>query len=137
MNGFCLIFADNYKNYDLEGSLHYDEAALDAFITKYLEKHDSDEEARAAFLTAYIPGKGYAVGDEQWSGKIDRDKFRTMLIQAISEGSSRIDLREGDFYQKPEAKTEELKPVAEEKNKSLFENFRRVWIQISNAIFGY
>ena len=42
-----------------------------------------------------------------------------MLIQAISEGSSRIDLREGDFYQKPEAKTEELKPVAEEKNKSL------------------
>ena len=119
-DSFYLLFSLGKKqNYDLEGSLHYDEAALDAFITKYLEKHDSDEEARAAFLTAYIPGKGYAVGDEQWSGKIDRDKFRTMLIQAISEGSSRIDLREGDFYQKPEAKTEELKPVAEEKNKSL------------------
>ena len=73
---------------------------LDAFISKYLEKHDSDEEARAAFLTAYIPGKGYTVGDEQWSGKIDRDKFRNMLIQAISEGSSRIDLREGDFLSK-------------------------------------
>ena len=120
LDSFYLLFSlGQKKHYDLKGTINYDEVALEDFITRYAESHGSSEEARAAFLTAYVPGEGYVIGDEQWGGTIDKDKLRSLLVKAIQEGSFKIDLREGDFYQKPEAKTEELKPLAEEKNNNL------------------
>ena len=58
VDSFYLLFSlGQKKNYDLEGKLNYDEAALEEFISRYTESHDSKEEARADFLTAYVPGE--------------------------------------------------------------------------------
>lgn len=119
MDSFYILFSlGEKKNYPLKGELHYDEAALKDYVKNYATAHSTDEEPRAKFLSGYIPGAGYLLGEERLGGKISEEHLQSAIQSAITEGKNLVKLVDAGVYEKLENE-DSLESIKEEKNNAL------------------
>ena len=118
-DSFLMLFSlGKQKDYPLKGSLAYDESLLRSFVEKYAASHSTDESPRAGFLSAYVPGAGYLIGEEKQGGKISAEVLENAIKNAIQEGKNLVRLEDAGVYEEAE-KRENLESLKDEKNKSL------------------
>lgn len=118
-DSFLMLFSlGKQKDYPLKGSLAYDESLLRSFVEKYAASHSTDESPRAGFLSAYVPGAGYLIGEEKQGGKISAEVLENAIKNAIQEGKNLVRLEDAGVYGEAE-KRENLESIKDEKNKSL------------------
>lgn len=89
-----------------------------SFVEKYAASHSTDESPRAGFLSAYVPGAGYLIGEEKQGGKISAEVLENAIKNAIQEGKNLVRLEDAGVYEEAE-KRENLESLKDEKNKSL------------------
>ena len=119
VDSFLMLFSlGKKKDYPLKGSLAYDEELLRSYAENYASSHSTEESPRAGFLSGYVPGAGYLIGEERDGGKISANALEAVIKDAITDGKSVIRLEDAGVYEEAE-KTEGLEILKEEKNKSL------------------
>ena len=118
-DSFLMLFSmGKKKDYPLQGSLHYDEAALRQFAEQYARTHSTEDLPRANFVTAYVPGAGYLLGKGRDGGKIQEEALLRALEKAIGENVSFLDIERAGLYESAE-NAEDLQRQVEEKNAGL------------------
>ena len=119
LDSFFILFSlGEKKNYNLKGKLFYDDAAVRDFAKNYAATHSTEEKPRGKFLTAYVPGAGYLIGDEKKGGKISEEALEKAIQNAINEGKNFIKLEDAGVYEEAD-KVEGLENLQEEKNNAL------------------
>lgn len=119
LDSFFILFSlGEKKDYNLKGKLFYDDAAVRDFAKNYAATHSTEEKPRGKFLTAYVPGAGYLIGDEKKGGKISEDALEKAIQNAINEGKNFIKLEDAGVYEEAD-KVEGLENLQEEKNNAL------------------
>ena len=95
LDSFFILFSlGEKKDYNLKGKLFYDDAAVRDFAKNYAATHSTEEKPRGKFLTAYVPGAGYLIGDEKKGGKISEEALEKAIQNAINEGKNFIKLED-------------------------------------------
>ncbi len=119
LDSFFILFSlGEKKDYPLKGKLFYDDAAVRDFAKNYAATHSTEEKPRGKFLTAYVPGAGYLIGDEKKGGKISEEALEKAIQNAINEGKNFIKLEDAGVYEEAD-KVEGLENLQEEKNNAL------------------
>lgn len=119
LDSFFILFSlGEKKDYNLKGKLFYDDAAVRDFAKNYAATHSTEEKPRGKFLTAYVPGAGYLIGDEKKGGKISEEALEKAIQNAINEGKNFIKLEDAGVYEEAD-KVEGLENLQEEKNNAL------------------
>lgn len=119
LDSFFILFSlGEKKGYNLKGKLFYDDAAVRDFAKNYAATHSTEEKPRGKFLTAYVPGAGYLIGDEKKGGKISEEALEKAIQNAINEGKNFIKLEDAGVYEEAD-KVEGLENLQEEKNNAL------------------
>ena len=119
LDSFFILFSlGEKKDYNLKGKLFYDDAAVRDFAKNYAATHSTEEKPRGKFLTAYVPGAGYLIGDEKKGGKISEEALEKAIQNAINEGKNFIKLEDAEVYEEAD-KVEGLENLQEEKNNAL------------------
>ena len=119
LDSFFILFSlGEKKDYNLKGKLFYDDAAVRDFAKNYAATHSTEEKPRGKFLTAYVPGAGYLIGDEKKGGKISEEDLEKAIQNAINEGKNFIKLEDAGVYEEAD-KVEGLENLQEEKNNAL------------------
>lgn len=119
LDSFFILFSlGEKKDYNLKGKLFYDNAAVRDFAKNYAATHSTEEKPRGKFLTAYVPGVGYLIGDEKKGGKISEEALEKAIQNAINEGKNFIKLEDAGVYEEAD-KVEGLENLQEEKNNAL------------------
>lgn len=119
LDSFFILFSlGEKKDYILKGKLFYDDAAVRDFAKNYAATHSTEEKPRGKFLTAYVPGAGYLIGDEKKGGKISEEALEKAIQNAINEGKNFIKLEDAGVYEEAD-KVEGLENLQEEKNNAL------------------
>lgn len=119
LDSFFILFSlGEKKDYNLKGKLFYDDAAVRDFAKNYAATHSTEEKPRGKFLTAYVPGAGYLIGDEKKGGKISEEALEKAIQNAINEGKNFIKLEDAGVYEEA-GKVEGLENLQEEKNNAL------------------
>lgn len=119
LDSFFILFSlGEKKDYNLKGKLFYDDAAVRDFAKNYAATHSTEEKPRGKFLTAYVPGAGYLIGDEKKGGKISEEALEKTIQNAINEGKNFIKLEDAGVYEEAD-KVEGLENLQEEKNNAL------------------
>ena len=119
LDSFFILFSlGEKKDYNLKGKLFYDDAAVRDFAKNYAATHSTEEKPRGKFLTAYVPGAGYLIGDEKKGGKISEEVLEKAIQNAINEGKNFIKLEDAGVYEEAD-KVEGLENLQEEKNNAL------------------
>ena len=119
LDSFFILFSlGEKKDYNLKGKLFYDDAAVRDFAKNYAATHSTEEKPRGKFLTAYVPGAGYLIGDEKKGGKISEEALEKAIQNAINEGKNFIKLEDAGVYEEAD-KVEGLEKRQEEKNNAL------------------
>ena len=119
LDSFFILFSlGEKKDYNLKGKLFSDDAAVRDFAKNYAATHSTEEKPRGKFLTAYVPGAGYLIGDEKKGGKISEEALEKAIQNAINEGKNFIKLEDAGVYEEAD-KVEGLENLQEEKNNAL------------------
>lgn len=119
LDSFFILFSlGEKKDYTLKGKLFYDDAAVRDFAKNYAAAHSTEEKPRGKFLTAYVPGAGYLIGEEKKGGKISEEALEKAIQNAINEGKNFIMLEDAGVYEEAD-KVEGLEILQEEKNNAL------------------
>lgn len=119
LDSFFILFSlGEKKDYNLKGKLFYDDAAVRDFAKNHAATHSTEEKPRGKFLTAYVPGAGYLIGDEKKGGKISEEALEKAIQNAINEGKNFIKLEDAGVYEEAD-KVEGLENLQEEKNNAL------------------
>ena len=119
LDSFFILFSlGEKKDYNLKGKLFYDDAAVHDFAKNYAATHSTEEKPRGKFLTAYVPGAGYLIGNEKKGGKISEEALEKAIQNAINEGKNFIKLEDAGVYEEAD-KVEGLENLQEEKNNAL------------------
>ena len=119
LDSFFILFSlGEKKDYNLKVKLFYDDAAVRDFAKNYAATHSTEEKPRGKFLTAYVPGAGYLIGDEKKGGKISEEALEKAIQNAINEGKNFIKLEDAGVYEEA-GKVEGLENLQEEKNNAL------------------
>ena len=119
LDSFFILFSlGEKKDYNLKGKLFYDDAAVRDFAKNYAATHSTEEKPRGKFLTAYVPGAGYLIGNEKKGGKISEEALEKAIQNAINEGKNFIKLEDAGVYEEAD-KVEGLENLQEEKNNAL------------------
>ena len=119
LDSFFILFSlGEKKDYNLKGKLFYDDAAVRDFAKNYAATHSTEEKPRGKFLTAYVPGAGYLIGDKKKGGKISEEALEKAIQNAINEGKNFIKLEDAGVYEEAD-KVEGLENLQEEKNNAL------------------
>lgn len=119
LDSFFILFSlGEKKDYNLKGKLFYDDAAVRDFAKNYAATHSTEDKPRGKFLTAYVPGAGYLIGDEKKGGEISEEALEKAIQNAINEGKNFIKLEDAGVYEEAD-KVEGLENLQEEKNNAL------------------
>ncbi len=110
--GIWQYLAGGGEEHELDGLIEYDKEALISRV-KQLACFDAESfiSPEDAYISDYSETDGYRIVEETTGNIIDEERAQELILEAVQGMEQKIDLSEGDCYQKAEVTSEDKRLI--------------------------